>query len=104
MDPLNQWTCAGCATSGEGLLLMQDDQPLCLRCARLDHLVFLPAGDATRTRRAHRASTLTAVVVRFSRTRKRYERQGLLVERHALEAPPPSPIATGSRSRPPGPV
>jgi hypothetical protein len=104
VDPLNQWTCAGCATSGEGLLLMQDDQPLCLRCSRLDHLIFLPAGDATRTRRAHRASTLTAVVVRFSRTRKRYERQGLLVEPNALEAPPPSPIATGSRSRPPGPV
>jgi len=104
VDPLNPWTCAGCATSGEGLLLMQDDQPLCLRCSRLDHLIFLPAGDATRTRRAHRASTLTAVVVRFSRTRKRYERQGLLVEPHALEAPPPSPIATGSRSRPPGPV
>ena len=98
VDPLNQWTCAGCATSGEGLLLMQDDQPLCLRCARLDHLVFLPAGDAQRTRRAHRASTLTAVVVRFSRTRKRYERQGLLVEPQALPAPPPpppSPIAAG---------
>ena len=98
VDPLNQWTCAGCGTSGEGLLLMQDDEPLCLRCARLDHLVFLPAGDATRTRRAHRASTLTAVVVRFSRTRKRYERQGLLVEPDALQAPPtpPSPIATDS--------
>jgi hypothetical protein len=26
------------------------------------------------------------VVVRFSRTRKRYERQGLLLERQALEA------------------
>ena len=103
VDPLTEWTCAGCAASGEGLLLMQDDQPLCLRCSRLDHLVFLPAGDATRTRRAHRASTLTAVVVRFSRTSKRYERQGLLVEPAALEAPPrsPSPIATGSRSRPP---
>jgi hypothetical protein len=97
VDPLNQWTCAGCAASGEGLLLMQDDEPLCLRCARLDHLIFLPAGDATRTRRAHRASTLTAVVVRFSRTGKRYERQGLLVEPDALQTPPPppSPIATG---------
>ena len=84
VDPLTEWTCAGGATSGEGLLLMQDDQPLCLRCSRLDHLIFLPAGDATRTRRAHRASTLTAIVVHFSRTRKRYERQGLLVEPHAL--------------------
>ena len=49
VDSLTEWTCAGCATSGEGLLLMQDDQPLCLRCSRLDHLIFLPAGDATRT-------------------------------------------------------
>jgi hypothetical protein len=82
--PLNEWTCAGCSTIGNDLLLMQDDEPHCLRCARLDHLVFLPAGDARRTRLAHRASRLTAVVVRFSRTRKRYERQGLLVEPDAL--------------------
>ncbi len=40
--------------------------------------------------RAHRASTLTAVVVRFSKTRKRYERQGLLVEPHAVDAQPPT--------------
>ena len=64
---------------------MQDDQPHCMRCVGLDHLEFLPAGDANRTRRAHRASSLTAVVVRFSRTRRRYERQGLLVEPQALD-------------------
>jgi len=85
--PLNEWTCAGCSTTGIDLLLMQDDEPHCLRCAQLDHLVFLPAGDAKRTRQAHRASRLTAVVVRFSRTRKRYEWQGLLVEPDALEPP-----------------
>ena len=86
---LREWTCAGCSTTDEDLLLMQDDEPHCLRCARLDHLVFLPAGDANRTRRAHRASSLTAVVVRFSRSRKRYERQGLLVEPAALDAADP---------------
>jgi hypothetical protein len=86
VDARKEWTCAGCSATGDGLLLMQDDQPHCLRCAQLDHLVFLPAGDAKRTRRAHRASTLTAVVVRFSRARKRYERQGLLVEPAALDA------------------
>ena len=59
--------------------------PLCLACADLDHLVFLPAGDAAVTRRAKRASGLSAVVVRFSRARRRYERQGLLVEEEALE-------------------
>jgi hypothetical protein len=64
---------------------MEGDGPLCLTCADMDHLVFLTAGDAALTRRAKKASTLSAVVVRFSRTRKRYERQGLLVEEAALE-------------------
>lgn len=81
--PLKDWTCAGCGGTG-GLLLMEDDAPLCLACADLDHLAYLPAGDATLTRRARKASRLSAVVVRFSRSRKRYERQGVLVEEQAL--------------------
>jgi hypothetical protein len=56
-----------------------------MTCAELDHLVFLPAGDAALTRRAKRGSELSAVVVRFSRSRRRYERQGVLVEPDALE-------------------
>lgn len=63
---------------------MEGDGPLCLVCADLDHLVFLPAGDAALTRRARKASGLAAVVVRFSRSRGRYERQGILVEKEAL--------------------
>src|SRR5262249_9578753 len=35
-------------------------------------------------RRATKASSLAAVVVRWSRSRERYERQGVLVEDHAL--------------------
>lgn len=58
---------------------------MCLACAELDHLVFLPSGDAALTRRARRNSGLSAVVVRFSRSRGRYERQGVLVEQPALE-------------------
>jgi hypothetical protein len=58
---------------------------LCLACADLEHLVFLPAGDAALTRRARKHSTLSAVVLKWSRARKRYERQGLLVESKALE-------------------
>ncbi|MGH8906024.1 MAG: hypothetical protein ACRD0K_05830 [Egibacteraceae bacterium] len=77
--PLKDWTCAVCSGTGEDLLLMQEEGPVCLRCAGLDHLVYLPSGDATLTRRAHQASDLSAVVVRFARPRKRYERQGLLV-------------------------
>jgi hypothetical protein len=54
-------------------------------CADLGHLVFLPRGDSALTRRAKKHSGLSAVVVRFSRARKRYERQGILVEQKALE-------------------
>ena len=82
--PLGAWTCAGCGGSGD-FLVMSDAGPLCLRCADLDHLVFLPAGDTALTRRARQASSLSAVVVRWSRARKRYERQGILVEEPALE-------------------
>ena len=58
---------------------------LCLSCADLDHLVFLPSGDAALTRRARKHSTLSAVVLKWSKARKRYERQGLLVEEAALQ-------------------
>jgi len=83
ISPIKQWSCASCGGTGD-LLLMRDSGPACMRCSGLDHLEFLPAGDAGLTRRAHRASELTAVVVRFSRSRNRYERQGLLVEPTAL--------------------
>lgn len=82
--PLKDWTCATCHGTGD-LLIMEDDAPTCLTCADMDHLVFLPAGDAALTRRAKKASGLSAVVVRFNRRRKRYQRQGLLVEEAALE-------------------
>jgi len=83
--PINDWTCAACGGTG-GLLIMDVPGPLCLTCAELDHLVYLPAGDAALTRRARAESRLSAVVVRFSRARKRYERQGILVEEEALRA------------------
>ncbi len=53
------------------LLRMEKERPLCMACADLDHLVFLPSGDAALTRRATKHSTLRAVVVRFSRARSR---------------------------------
>jgi hypothetical protein len=81
---------SACAECGAELwkgsfLRMEKGTPLCLECADLDHLVFIPRGDAALTRRSRKYSTLSAVVVRFSRSRKRYERQGLLVESGALE-------------------
>ncbi len=62
-----------------------DEKAQCLDCADLDHLVFLPRGDAALTRRAGKHSRLKAVVVQWARARKRYERQGLLVEEEALD-------------------
>lgn len=77
------WTCHRCGGSGD-LLIMENAGPACLRCAGLDDLAFLPAGDALLTRRAKARSGRSAVVVRFSRSRGRHERQGLLVEPQAL--------------------
>lgn len=81
--PVRDWKCAECGDTGD-FLQMHDAGPLCLACSDLDHLVFLPSGDTALTRRATKASSLSAVVVRWSRNRKRYERQGVLVEEPAL--------------------
>jgi hypothetical protein len=84
IQPLNtEWTCHRCGGTG-GLLVMENLGPVCLRCVGLDDLEFLPAGDALRTRRVKAKSARSAVVVRFSRSRRRYERQGLLVEPQAV--------------------
>ncbi len=80
-------TCSECGVElvRGGFLRMEEGKPFCLECADLDHLVYLPRGDTALTRRSRKYSQLAAVVVRFSRTRGRYERQGVLVESKALE-------------------
>lgn len=86
---LKDSTCSEC---GENLgrkawiTLDREKGALCLSCADLDHLIFLPSGDAALTRRSRKYSTLSAVVLKWSRARKRYERQGLLVEEKGLES------------------
>lgn len=84
---LNASVCSSCSADivKGARLRMEKERPLCLACADLDHLVYLPAGDPALSRRSRKHSTLSAVVVRFSRARKRHERQGLLVELPALE-------------------
>ena len=67
------------------ITVIEGGRALCLSCSDLDHLVFLPSGDAAVTRRSRAHSKLSAVVLKWSRARKRYERQGLLVEQEALE-------------------
>ena len=84
IQPLRDtWACHRCGGSGD-LLVMENPGPACLKCVGLDDLVFLGAGDAWLTRRAKAKSKKHAIVVRFSRSRRRYERQGLLVEPQAL--------------------
>ena len=83
---LRESECSECGTEifRSALLRMENGKPLCMACADLDNLVWLHRGDAALTRRAGKYSTLKAVIVRFSRARKRYERQGILVEEDAL--------------------
>jgi hypothetical protein len=84
---LRDSACSECAVEilRDDLLLMEAERPLCLACARLGDLEFLAAGDAALTRRSTKYSKRSAVVVRFSRSRGRYERQGILVEAPALQ-------------------
>jgi hypothetical protein len=79
--------CSQCKTKLEAgsFLTLEKGQPLCLTCADLDHLVFLPRGDTALTGRARKHSSLSVVVVKFSRARQRYERQGVLAEEAALD-------------------
>jgi hypothetical protein len=79
----SDWACHRCGGSGD-FLMMEDPGPVCLRCMGLDDLEFLPAGDALLSRRVKAKSKRFAIVVRFSKSRRRYERQGLLVEPQAL--------------------
>lgn len=83
----NPWTCTQCRRecSAGALLLMEGPGPHCMDCAHLGHLEYLPAGNAALTRHAQRLSDLSAVVVRWSRSRKRYERQGILADPAAFE-------------------
>jgi hypothetical protein len=63
---------------------LEKEQPLCLACADLDHLEYLPRGNTALTRRATKYSPLRAVVVQWARARQRYERQGILVAPGAI--------------------
>jgi hypothetical protein len=80
----SQCTECGADLLKGSLLRLEGEKALCMGCADLDRLDFLPSGNVAVTRRASKYSKLRAVVVRWSRTRKRYERQGILVEPEAI--------------------
>lgn len=66
---------------------MDDARPLCMTCADMDTSCSCPPAmrPSPRARRARRASGPSAVVVRLSQARRRYECQGALVEEPALD-------------------
>ncbi len=81
-------TCDECKEElgrGAWITLEKEKGALCLSCSDMEHLVFLPSGSAALTRRSKKYSTLFAKVLKWSKARKRYERQGLLVEQKAIE-------------------
>jgi hypothetical protein len=80
--------CDDCNASierGELIAFTDARETLCLSCADLDHLIYLPAGNAALTRRSKKHSKLSAIVYRWNKSRKRNERQGILVEENALK-------------------
>ncbi|OEJ27396.1 hypothetical protein AR457_25990 [Streptomyces agglomeratus] len=83
-EPHKRRHCAECRQGPLRFHTLEFNAVICLDCADLAHLVYLPRGNAALTRRAREASSLWAVVIRHSRRRRRYERQGLLVEAPAL--------------------
>ncbi|MFG2719470.1 DUF2293 domain-containing protein [Streptomyces sp. NPDC048416] len=87
--------CTACDRGPLKHVVLESGSPRCLDCSDLGHLVFLPRGDTALTRRARAGSSLSAVVVRFNRRRRRYERQGVFVEERALAAAEAACLADG---------
>ena len=79
--------CAECGKQLERgeMACITKERITCLACEDLDRLVFLPSGNTALTRRARKHSPLSTIVLKFSRARRRNERQGVLVDEHALE-------------------
>jgi hypothetical protein len=98
-------TDGACAECGDAFfrgtfIRVENKRTLCLGCADLGHLDFLPRGNVAVTRRATKHSPIRAVVVQWSRTRQRYERQGILVTSEAVgRAEAESLLDTEARAR-----
>jgi hypothetical protein len=81
-------SCVECETDlpkGTFVRIQRETGVCCLECADLDHLEFLPSGNIAVTRRAAKYSKIWAVVVKWSSTRHRNERQGILAEPEAID-------------------
>ena len=62
-----------------------DSEVFCKKCGQLDGMELLRAGDAKLTRLAKKYSKVHYVVLKWSELWKTYERQGVLVEKQAIE-------------------
>lgn len=80
----NALTCERCGVACD-FLLKGKTSGVCMDCADLGHLEFLPSGDPALTRRATEASRQSAVVMHWNARRARFERQGILAEPAAIE-------------------
>jgi len=76
--------CAGQVGIGDRITL-DETNATCAQCAGIADLVFLPSGDTALTRRATLHTGKKYPVLKFSRARKRNERQGVLVTQEALD-------------------
>jgi hypothetical protein len=101
--PDSQCTECGAELESGGFLFMEAGKPLCLACAGMGDLEYLPSGETGLTRRATKYSGRSAVVVRFSKSRGRYEGQGILVEGPAWREPSRSACWMPISERKPGP-
>ena len=79
--------CAHCAAPlyRSAFVTFKNDAIACVKCGGLENLEFLPSGNAALTRRANALSAIKYVVLKFSRARKRYERQGILARPEILD-------------------
>jgi hypothetical protein len=79
--------CAHCAAPlyQSAFVTFKNDTIACVKCGGLENLEFLPSGNTALTRRANALSAVKYVVLKFSRARKRYERQGILARPEILD-------------------
>jgi hypothetical protein len=79
--------CAHCAAPlyRSPFVTFKNDTIACVKCGGLENLEFLPSGNAALTRRTNALSAIKYVVLKFSRARKRYERQGILAHPEILD-------------------
>ena len=79
--------CKKLIEKGKLVVLREGNVSQCQKCAdlNLDHLVFLPSGNSSLTRRATRHSELAVEVREYAPAMLTVRRQGILIEPEALE-------------------